>query len=666
MGFDRNATVRPLAALVSLSFAAPALALIPGAAGNGLPCGGTVLIEAGDTLTDVANYCGVSIEAIVAVNAGVTADNVRAGQSLTIPGAVPVAAESAGQLNELLAPIALYPDALLAEMLTAATYPLELVQAHRWVQANGSGGDPSDQEWAPSVAAMTRYPDVLATMSNDLDWSIRLGDAFLADPDGVFDTIQDLRSRARDVGNLSDNEQQRVIVEAAPEAPLPADTTVVEYVEPVVEQRTIIRIVPRYDTLFVPQYHPRWVYAPYSAYSSFYYDPVITFGAGFAVGSWLTHFVDWRYRHVSLLPFGYRDPFFFYGPRLHYSFNTRLWSPWVHAPFHRRGFRYVNVPRVRINQGQRHLVNVVPSARGRAISRAARADYRVGQRRAALARGNYPRQARGTNARRAANNAGRDAIANRLANSRRASPNANRATSPRNRSVPSRAASERRDGVARQNWQARTSNRASSTRRQAANRASNNRATGDVRGRTSARASNARTAGDARARLLNRMDQNRGREAAAARNQQRRGGSSPAPQRERSAAFSGRNSGNRAATRSPQRRATTGARTTVPRAASPQRGNAPRTQNRSRVSTPRVRQPSAVRRPVQQRAAAPSASRRPQQQRSRAPAPSRSSAPSRRSAPSREASPRRSAGPSRSSSQSRRSSSSRSSNRRRR
>ena len=391
---DTPTLSRPFGALgliAGLALAGPAHALVPGAA-NGLPCGGTVLIEAGDTLDDAAAYCGVSADAILAVNPAISdPDRLAAGISLVIPGAVPAPATDFAAMEELVAPIALYPDALLAEMLTAATYPLEIVQAHRWAQANGPDADPSGEEWAPSVQALARYPDVLAMMSSDLDWSIRLGDAFLADPDGVFDAIQGMRARAQAAGNLNDNDQQQVIVEAAPEAPVAQTVeTYTEIVEPVVETRTIIRIVPRYETVFVPTYHPRWVYFPRRYYADFYYDPVITFGAGYALGSWLTHYVDWRYRYVRLTPFDYRYPRFFYGPRLHYGFNTRVWTPWVHHPIHRRGYRYIDVPRVRVNEGQRHLVNVVPrsragrvGARGRAI---AGRDYRQAERASALTR----------------------------------------------------------------------------------------------------------------------------------------------------------------------------------------------------------------------------------------------------------------------------------------
>ena len=207
----------------------PALAAIPNGGENDLPCSGSVIVERGDTLQAIAGQCGVDVAAILSANGTLAnPDRLTVGQELVIPGAVAVADLTAEALEEILAPVALYPDALLAEVLPAATYPLEVVEAHRWVQNGHDADDLDNSEWAPSVQALVRYPEVLGVMSNDLEWTISLGDAFLAQPDDVFDTIQVLRARAKEVGNLESNEHQVVVTE-------PAET--VEVVEPVVEQR---------------------------------------------------------------------------------------------------------------------------------------------------------------------------------------------------------------------------------------------------------------------------------------------------------------------------------------------------------------------------------------------------------------------------------------------
>lgn len=122
------------------------------------------------------------------------------------------------ELDQMLAPIALYPDALLAQVLMAATYPFEVVQATRFMQRNpGLSGDTlaraiEPMRWDPSVAALTQFPSVLAMMNEELDWTERLGEAFLAQREQVMDTIQMLRDRAWAAGTLRPNDRQNVIV----------------------------------------------------------------------------------------------------------------------------------------------------------------------------------------------------------------------------------------------------------------------------------------------------------------------------------------------------------------------------------------------------------------------------------------------------------------------
>jgi hypothetical protein len=122
------------------------------------------------------------------------------------------------ELDQMLAPIALYPDSLLAQILMAATYPLEVVVADRWAKANKNlkGDQLNDvldkKDWDPSVKALVPFPQVLSMMSEKLEWTQKLGDAFLDQQDEVMDTVQKLRAKAGAAGNLKDTEEQKVIV----------------------------------------------------------------------------------------------------------------------------------------------------------------------------------------------------------------------------------------------------------------------------------------------------------------------------------------------------------------------------------------------------------------------------------------------------------------------
>ena len=126
------------------------------------------------------------------------------------------------ELDQLVAPIALYPDSLLAQVLMASTYPLEIVSAARWVKANAKlQGQALDdalqaQTWDPSVKSLAVFPEVLTMMNEKLDWTQKLGDAFLAQQTDVMNAIQRLRSKAQAQGNLKTTKEQKVIVEPTP------------------------------------------------------------------------------------------------------------------------------------------------------------------------------------------------------------------------------------------------------------------------------------------------------------------------------------------------------------------------------------------------------------------------------------------------------------------
>jgi hypothetical protein len=163
------------------------------------------------------------------------------------------------KLDSLLAPIALYPDDLLAQTLMASTYPLDVVAAARFVKENpklkGEALDKAvlEKNWDPSVQSLTAYPQVLEMMNNKLDWTQELGDAFLSDEKRVLQTVQGLRQKADAAGNLKSNEQQKVVK----------------------EQQTIIIEPAQPDVVYVPSYNPTVVYGSWwaPAYPPYYYPP---------------------------------------------------------------------------------------------------------------------------------------------------------------------------------------------------------------------------------------------------------------------------------------------------------------------------------------------------------------------------------------------------------
>src|SRR5688572_3094654 len=218
------------------------------------------------------------------------------------------------QLDQLVAPIALHPDPLLAQILMASTYPLEVVEADRFMKGNASlKGDQlnealKQQTWDDSVKSLTTFPQVLTMMSEKLDWLQKVGDAFLSQQNDLMASVQRLRARAQAQGQLKTTEQQKVIVEPAPAAPAPApSTTVVQQAPPttvVVQQPAtqIIKIEPANpEVVYVPSYNPTVVYGAFPpAYPPYYpYPPgyfmagAFMFGAGIAVGAALWGDCDW-------------------------------------------------------------------------------------------------------------------------------------------------------------------------------------------------------------------------------------------------------------------------------------------------------------------------------------------------------------------------------------
>jgi len=187
------------------------------------------------------------------------------------------------ELDQLIAPVALYPDDLLTQIFMAATYPLEVVQAERWIKKNkGLKGDAlkkalDKQTWDPSVKALAAFPDVLTMMSEKLDWTQKMGDAFLAQQKDVMDTVQKLRRKAMKEGNLKSSKEQQVKTEG--------DIIIIQPANPEVVYVPTYNVSVVYGTWWYPYYppYPVYVYPP---------PPYYGFVAGIVVGSYWTHHVE--------------------------------------------------------------------------------------------------------------------------------------------------------------------------------------------------------------------------------------------------------------------------------------------------------------------------------------------------------------------------------------
>ncbi|HVJ55959.1 MAG TPA: DUF3300 domain-containing protein [Aliidongia sp.] len=235
------------------------------------------------------------------------------------------------QLDQLVAPVALYPDPLLADILTASTYPLEVVEAQRWIgdAANASlKGDAltavlTAQDWAPSVKALVPFPPILKMMNDHLDWVQRLGEAFLAQQADVMDAVQRLRGRAQSAGSLKSLPQQTVARDGD----------------------AVLILPPAPETVYVPVYDPWCVYGPWPdpAYPPVYFSPwsgyclpadyLVGFDAGIFVsfGFWDWGRFDWKHHDIRID----RDRFGRFHPGHEPSGEI-----WRHDPGHRGGVPY--------------------------------------------------------------------------------------------------------------------------------------------------------------------------------------------------------------------------------------------------------------------------------------------------------------------------------------
>ena len=206
---------------------------------------------------------------------------------------------SDAEVDQMLAPIALHPDALLSQILMASSYPLDVGEAVKWSAAHPDDkGDKAveaveGESWDPSVKSLVAFPQVLAMMGEKPEWVQDLGDAFLAEPDRVMDRVQYLRRKADEAGNLKSDEQMTVKREDA-ETPADAQTVVVEQAPP----QTIIIQQTSPQVVYVPTYNPTVIYGPWwwPRYSPWYWRPVgwgfggaMMRGIGFGIGVGITN-----------------------------------------------------------------------------------------------------------------------------------------------------------------------------------------------------------------------------------------------------------------------------------------------------------------------------------------------------------------------------------------
>jgi hypothetical protein len=235
---------------------------------------------------------------------------------------------SSDQVEHLVGPIALYPDALVALILPASTRPSDIVLAARYLERGGKPAATVTQTWEDSVKSLVHYPEVIALLDENLGWTQELGEAYLDQPEDVMDAIQSLRDRAMKAGLLTDTAQQAIVVEDG-----------------------VIRIVPAKPTvIYVPRYDPEVLYVTRTR--SYHPGPFISFGIGYGIGSWLSYDCNWHHRGVVIV---HRSPGWYHSPvwrtrPVYYHASHASWRPWAPAP---------HVVRRHHNQYNRHRTDPV-------------------------------------------------------------------------------------------------------------------------------------------------------------------------------------------------------------------------------------------------------------------------------------------------------------------
>ncbi len=291
--------------------------------------------------------------------------------ALIAPGGIPLIAQeqqpaagqdqpklkSADQLDSMVAPIALYPDPLLAQMLAASTYPLEIVQAQRWLKENSklTGENltkaAAKQPWDASVQALVAFPQALKLLDDNVQWTTELGNAFLDQQGDVMDAIQRMRKKANDSGKLQTSKEQKVEVKT-------------------VEQKTIVEIQPSNpQVIYVPSYNPTVVYGapPVYAYPPVVYPPppsagavaataAVSFGVGVMMGAMWSGCcyggygwgMGWGGNNVTInnnfnTRYGYNNVNNIQGGnRTNIGNANRGGNSWQHNPTHRGAVPYAN------------------------------------------------------------------------------------------------------------------------------------------------------------------------------------------------------------------------------------------------------------------------------------------------------------------------------------
>ena len=244
------------------------------------------------------------------------------------------------QVEDLVAPVALYPDTLLSQILVACTYPLEVVEAQQWIQQNANSKDKKlmdeaqHQNWDPSIQAMVAFPGVLARLNQDIRWTTDLGNAFLSQQADVMSAVQRLRTRAQSNGKLQSTAQENV-------------STLSE------NGQTAIQIQPvNPETVYVPEYNPEWVWgAPeYGMYPPLFYPP-FGVGFGFMPGVDLGLYFGGGWGIYGGFGWGWGPNWFggniFLNGNFFHRYGFRDFHPglgggniWAHDPGHRLGVAY--------------------------------------------------------------------------------------------------------------------------------------------------------------------------------------------------------------------------------------------------------------------------------------------------------------------------------------
>lgn len=276
------------------------------------------------------------------------------------------AAFSQQQLDQLLAPIALYPDPLLSQMLMASTYPLEVAEAARWsrmhpeLQGDDAVQAVAQEDWDPSVKSLVAFPQVIAWMDENPQWTHALGDAFLAQEPQVMETVQNLRQRSQNAGTLRSDDRIHVVEDGRTISVLPANPQIiyVPYYDPMVV----------YGTWMWPAYppahwRPRPGYFIQPGYARFYWGPGITISTGFFFGAF-----DWHRRQVRVV---HVNNYYYRPATVHRHEHVARQANvvglnhgpgvWQHNPSHRRGIayrgpaaqRYFSAPRAQRQESRR-------------------------------------------------------------------------------------------------------------------------------------------------------------------------------------------------------------------------------------------------------------------------------------------------------------------------